>query len=176
MNRYSLKAVLLTALILAGCGQKPSPAEISALSGEADEQNRIASGDYDAEGNYIGPGSQTDLQRSAGSDRVFFGFDSFALDNEDRETLRRQAEWLARFPEVSIVIEGHCDERGTRDYNIALRERRANAAKNYLAALGVSPGRMTVVSYGKERPAATGSDESAWSQNRRAVSIVVRPS
>ena len=83
-----------------------------------------------------------------------------------------QAGWLQRYPEVRVTIEGHCDERGTREYNLALGDRRANAAKNYLQSRGIDPSRMTVISWGKERPTALGSDETAWAQNRRAVTVV----
>lgn len=107
------------------------------------------------------------------SDRIFFGFDQFAVDAEDMAVLQSQAAWLVRNPGVRITLEGHADERGTRDYNIALGERRANAAKNYLATLGVDPGRIDVVSYGKERPEAIGSDEAAYAKNRRAVTVVI---
>ena len=96
------------------------------------------------------------------------------IDPEARAILDSQAQWLQRYPNVRITIEGHCDERGTREYNLALGDRRANAAKNYLAARGVSPERMNVISYGKERPAALGSDEAAWAQNRRAVTVTIQ--
>jgi peptidoglycan-associated lipoprotein len=105
-------------------------------------------------------------------DRVFFDTDQYDLDDRDRTTLDAQAAWLRSNPVVRVTIEGHADERGTRDYNLALGDRRANAAKNYLAARGVPAGRMTVISYGKERPEALGSDESAWAQNRRAVTVL----
>ena len=108
------------------------------------------------------------------SDRILFDTDRFNIDTQDQAVLQSQARWMAQNPNARITIEGHADERGTRDYNLALGERRANAAKNYLASLGVSPARMTTVSYGKERPEALGSNESAWAQNRRAVSVVVR--
>ena len=173
MNRNLAVVLLLSgALALSACGQKRAPAEASSLPPPGGEA--AASAEYDAAGNYIGPGSQTDLRRVAGSDRVFFDVDSYGLDDSDKDTLRRHAAWLAQYPNVNITIEGHCDERGTRDYNLALGERRANAAKNYLASLGVSPARMNVVSYGKERPEALGSDEQSWAQNRRAVTMVVR--
>lgn len=119
------------------------------------------------------PGSQEDFVANVAADRVFFGFDQFNIDAEDQATLRSQAQWLARYSAVRVTLEGHADERGTRDYNIALGERRANAAKNYLAALGVDPGRIEVISYGKERPAAIGSTEEAYAQNRRAVTVVI---
>lgn len=117
------------------------------------------------------PGSQEDLNATAG-DRVLFGFDKYDLDDAAQATLRNQGEWLKKYPAVSVIVEGHADERGTREYNLALGERRANAAKNYLVALGIDAARLEVVSYGKERPAVVGNDESAHSQNRRAVLVV----
>ncbi|HWL47717.1 MAG TPA: peptidoglycan-associated lipoprotein Pal [Sphingomonadaceae bacterium] len=119
------------------------------------------------------PGSKEDFLQRAGSDRVFFDTDQYNIDDEDRATLDRQAAWLARYPNVHITVEGHCDERGTREYNLALGERRANAAKNYLVNAGVATARISVVSYGKERPAVPGDDESAWAQNRRAVTVLL---
>lgn len=104
-------------------------------------------------------------------DRVFFEYDSSAITDEAKQTLELQAAWLQKNPTVGLSVEGHCDERGTREYNIALGERRANAAKKVLVSLGVASNRITTISYGKERPAVVGSDESAWSQNRRAVSV-----
>ncbi len=120
------------------------------------------------------PGSQEDFVASISSDRIFFDTDRFNVDTQDQATLQSQAQWLARYPNVRITVEGHADERGTRDYNLALGERRANSAKNYLTSLGVSSERIQTVSYGKERPQALGSDEQAWAQNRRAVTIVIR--
>ena len=119
------------------------------------------------------PGSQQDFIANVSSDRIFFDFDQYNVDAQDQATLQSQAQWLARNPAVRVTLEGHADERGTRDYNIALGERRANAAKNYLATLGVDPSRIQVMSYGKERPAALGSNEEAWAQNRRAVTVVI---
>jgi peptidoglycan-associated lipoprotein len=119
------------------------------------------------------PGSAADFVAKAGTDTVLFGLDSYGLDETALLVLDRQAEWLNRFSSVRITIEGHCDERGTREYNLALGERRANAVKNFLAARGVSPARMTVISYGKERPAVDGSTEEAWAQNRRAVTVLI---
>ena len=119
-------------------------------------------------------GSQEDFLASVSSDRVFFDTDKYDVDAEDQATLRSQAQWLALNPNVRVTVEGHADERGTREYNLALGERRANAAKNYLASLGVDSARITTISYGKERPVALGSDEQAWAQNRRAVTITVQ--
>ena len=120
------------------------------------------------------PGNQSDFIASVMSDTVHFDTDRYNIDTEAQGILQSQAQWLARYPGKSITIEGHCDERGTRDYNIALGERRANAAKNYLVGLGVSAARITTVSYGKERPLALGSDEASWAKNRRAVTITVQ--
>ncbi len=118
------------------------------------------------------PGSQADLVASAGSDRVLFDYDSVELSDTARLTLQRQADWLRRYPSVTFTIEGHADERGTREYNLALGDRRANAAKNFLAAQGVATARLRTISYGKERPEVQGSDEGGYAQNRRAVSVV----
>ena len=117
------------------------------------------------------PGSQQDLEASAG-DRVFFAFDRSDITPEAQEILARQADWLRRYPNVTVTIEGHCDERGTREYNLALGERRAQAVKNVLVASGIPASRISTISYGKERPAVVGSSEEAYAQNRRAVTTV----
>jgi peptidoglycan-associated lipoprotein len=117
------------------------------------------------------PGSQQDLEASAG-DRVFFAFDRSDITPEARQILARQADWLRRYPNVTVTIEGHCDERGTREYNLALGERRAQAVKNVLVAMGIPATRISTISYGKERPAVVGSTEEAYAQNRRAVTVV----
>ena len=119
----------------------------------------------------VRPGSAEDFRTNVG-DRVFYAFDKSDISPEARRTLERQAEWLKRYPNVTVTVEGHCDERGTREYNLALGERRATAAKNVLVALGVPANRVTTISYGKERPAVVGSNESAWAQNRRSVTVV----
>ena len=117
------------------------------------------------------PGSQQDLVANVG-DRVFFGYDQTSLSSEARGTLDRQAEWLQRYPQVTIQMAGNCDERGTGEYNLALGQRRANAARDYLVAHGVSSNRITTISYGKEKPVAVGSDEQAYAQNRNATTSV----
>jgi len=119
----------------------------------------------------IVPGSQQDLEASAG-DRVFFAFDRADISPEARQILVRQADWLRRYPNVTVTIEGHCDERGTREYNLALGERRAQAAKNVLVASGIPASRISTISYGKERPAVVGSSEESYAQNRRAVTVI----
>jgi peptidoglycan-associated lipoprotein len=119
------------------------------------------------------PGSQDDLRAQAGSDTVLFGYDSYELDAEAKAVLLRHAAWLKQNPGVRVTLEGHCDERGTREYNLALGDRRANSAKNFLAAQGIDLGRLSTISYGKERPAVEGSDDAALAQNRRAVTVVM---
>lgn len=103
---------------------------------------------------------------------VYFGYDSAALDGNSQATLYRQAAFLKGNPSLTVTIEGHCDERGTREYNLALGERRAAAARDYLLAQGVDPARIRVISYGKERPVAAGSNETSWSKNRRAATVL----
>ena len=117
------------------------------------------------------PGTQEHLLIEVG-DRVFFAFDSSELNNDSRVLLEALAAWMQTFPSAVMTVQGHADERGTREYNLALGERRANSAASYLVALGVDPNRLQTISYGKERPAVLGSNESAWAQNRRAVFVV----
>ncbi len=164
MNHRNLPATIGVALALAG---------LAACSRSAPENLPIAPGVAQTD-DYSGPrpGSRADFIAQAGSDTVYFDTDSQELDMESRAILDAQAVWLLANPNVRVTVEGHCDERGTREYNLALGERRANSASNYLAARGVSPSRMTVISYGKERPVALGSDPESWSQNRRAVTVV----
>lgn len=119
----------------------------------------------------VRPGSQEDLVANVG-DRIFFAFDSSVVAADQRPTLQRQASWMQQYPSVTVMVEGHTDERGTREYNLALGQRRANAARDVLVAGGVAGARISTISYGKDRPAALGSDEAAWAQNRRAVTVV----
>ena len=120
------------------------------------------------------PGSQAHFRQAmAGSDTIYFDTDKYDIDAPDQAALQKQAQYMSQYPNIRATVEGHADERGTRDYNLALGERRANAAKNYLVSLGVAAARITTVSYGKERPIATGSNEQAWAQNRRAVTVVL---
>jgi peptidoglycan-associated lipoprotein len=116
----------------------------------------------------VTPGSVADFRQNVG-DRVFFDTDMSTLREDARQTLNRQAEWLKKYTNYPVTIAGHCDERGTREYNLALGERRANAAKQYLVAQGIPASRIKTISYGKERPDPVGSDEAAWARNRNAV-------
>lgn len=122
----------------------------------------------------IQPGSQADFAASmTGKDTIHFAFDKSDIDPVAIEALQAQARWLLRYPTKRATIEGHCDERGTREYNLALGERRAAAAKNYLIRLGIGAGRINIVSYGKERPVDPASNEEAWARNRRAVTVTI---
>lgn len=122
-------------------------------------------------GGTIRPGSQEDLVANVG-DRVLFDFDRSSIRADQRPILQRQAEWMQRNASVQVQVEGHADERGTREYNLALGQRRANAARDVLVAGGVAGARVSTISFGKDRPAALGSDEASWAQNRRAVTVV----
>ena len=172
MNKLVLIGMTATALALGACGKKTPPADASSA---VTDPNAGAPTAADDNVDLVElPGMQADLVAKAGSDTVYFGTDKSDLDTASRATLAAQARWMLANPSVKGSIEGHADERGTREYNLALGERRANSAKNFLIASGVPAARLTVISWGKERPAAMGSDESAWAQNRRAVTVVVR--
>ena len=113
----------------------------------------------------VTPGSVADFRQNVG-DRVFFDTDQSTIREDGRQTLNRQAEWLKKYGNYQVTVEGHCDERGTREYNLALGERRANAARQYLVAQGIPASRIKTISYGKERPDPVGSDEAAWARNQ----------
>ncbi len=166
-----ISLVAVAAFGAAGCASKrPAPLDGNAGLGPVAEGER----GRDDEG-LVGrarPGSQEDLAQSAG-DRVYFGYDRWELEPDERQALVMQAQWLARHPAVRVRIEGNCDERGTREYNLALGARRANAAREVLVSRGVDPARIDTISYGKERPLAAGSGESAWARNRNAHTVVI---
>ncbi|WP_223262661.1 peptidoglycan-associated lipoprotein Pal [Sphingobium sp. SCG-1] len=169
MNALSKSLLMATAVVsLAACSKK-APQELP----PAPVDNSTPADTGAGTGGPV-KGSQEDFIASVAADRILFGTDEFEIDSQDQSILQSQAQWLQANPNVRVTIEGHADERGTRDYNLALGEKRANSAKNYLASLGIAPTRITTISYGKERPAATGSDESAWAQNRRAVTVTVQ--
>lgn len=169
MNRHATRLVMVASLVaLAACAPKRKVEDLPPAPVQQDETVP------DANAGQPAPGSQEDFVASVTADRVFFDTDKFDIDAEDQAVLRSQAAWLARYPNKRVTIEGHCDERGTRDYNIALGDRRANAAKNFLATLGVDAARISTISYGKERPEALGSDEASWARNRRAVTVTVQ--
>ena len=160
--KLKLLGVLAAIALVAACSHNP-PANSGANTGSGAPLTSNGSG--------VVPGSQEDLVANVG-DRVFFELNSSTLTDAGQATLDKQAEWLAKYPNVSVQIAGNCDDRGTEEFNLALGQRRANAAKDYLAAKGVSGSRMTTISYGKDRPTALGDDEQAWSQNRNAITSV----
>ena len=165
-REWTVGLLLAGALGLAACQSKP-PEELPPPPAAAPPPPPVAPAGPT-------PGSHADfLSQMNGRDVIFFDTDRYNIDAQDQVALQAQAQWMAQYPDKRATIEGHCDERGTREYNLALGERRANAAKNYLVSLGVDPSRLTTVSYGKERPVALGSNESAWAQNRRAVTITI---
>jgi peptidoglycan-associated lipoprotein len=154
------------ALILAGCESKPKVA--------VDNSPPMTSGDSSASSapmSNVVPGSAEDLRVNVG-DTVHFEYNAYDVMDSDKAVLQRQAAWLGKYPSVRVTVEGNCDERGTREYNLALGARRANAVKEYLVSLGVSAGRLETVSYGKERPMCTESSESCYAQNRRGVTTI----
>ena len=153
-------AAVAALIVLAGCTTKPKPTE--APPTEQPAQTTTSS---------IIPGSAEDLKVNVG-DTVHFAYDRSDLNSEDQSILQRQAAWLQKYPTVRVQIQGNCDERGTREYNLALGARRANAVRDYLVSLGVSPERVDTISYGKERPICTESTESCWAQNRRGVTVI----
>ena len=161
---------------LAACSTTPKDTADSSGSGSSSSSSDVSSTETTSETSSadsasIEPGSQEDLIVNVG-DRVFFNYDSSELDSDAQELLQDQVAWLKQYSDVSVIIEGHCDERGTREYNLALGEKRAQAVKNYLISLGISADRVSTISYGKERPAVVGSNDGAWAQNRRSVTIV----
>ena len=160
-------------LLLAGCSTPDeAPQQSAAEGGGTGGTGRTGSGIASSElAGQPAAGTQEDLAVSVG-DRVFFEYDSVVLNAEATSVLDGQAAWLKQYPDVVVTIEGHADERGTREYNLALGDRRANAVRNYLTALGIDQERILTISYGEERPADPGNNDSAWAQNRRAVTTV----
>ena len=168
MRKIAIVVTLASALALSACKKNPpevlppGPGEVATPTPTGPVQTGPV------------PGTQAHFaQAMQGRDTIYFDTDKFDIDAEDQAALRQQAQYLQQYPNVRATVEGHADERGTREYNLALGERRANAAKNYLVSLGVPANRVSTVSYGKERPVALGSNEQAWARNRRAVTIVL---
>jgi peptidoglycan-associated lipoprotein len=164
--RLKIVMAISAALLLAACSSKPADTGGGTTGGTTGGSTTTTSAPQAAQ-----PGSPQDFIQNVG-DRVFFGTDRSDLTQEAQAQLQKQATWLKTYPQYRFVVEGHCDERGTREYNLALGERRAAAVKNYLVALGIDANRMQTISYGKERPAVLGDDEAAWAQNRRGVIVL----
>ena len=168
--RFKILGILAAVTLISACETAPVEETTSTSAGDATAASTTA-GSTTAMVDPIAPGSQRDLMVNVG-DRVYFAYDRFDLNELSRSTLERQAAWMKQNSGVTVTLEGHADERGTREYNLALGARRANSAKDYLVSLGVSASRITVSSYGEERPVALGSNEAAWAQNRRAETVV----
>ncbi len=170
---YKFFISIFMVLFVAACATNPKDSADSSGSGSSSSGGDVSSEGSITEttGSGIVSGSQEDLIVNVG-DRVFFGYDSSDLDSDALELLQDQVAWLKQNSDVTVTIEGHCDERGTREYNLALGEKRAQAVKNYLIGLGINPDRVSTISYGKERPAVVGSNDGAWAQNRRSVTLV----
>ncbi|MGI4877784.1 MAG: peptidoglycan-associated lipoprotein Pal [Janthinobacterium lividum] len=178
LHRASTLAIVAVLVGTAACSTKkkvlpPPPPPATAPLGSTSAPPPTSGSSDTGVGTTNLPGSVADFKATSGSDTVLFAYDSYDVDDTAKAILGKQAEWLARYPGVKVTVEGHTDERGTREYNLALGDRRASAAKNFLAAQGVSSGRIATISYGKERPVADGTDESAYAQNRRAVTVIV---
>ncbi len=172
----TMTLALVMALSLTACSGSDEDLVVDQQDVMSSEREGITEGAalseiYDESLSGATAGTQSDLVVNVG-DRVFFGYDRYDLSSEARATLENQARWLAQYPTLNVTVEGHADERGTREYNLALGDRRANSVKNYLIALGVSPSRIQTISYGKERPAVPGSNATSWSQNRRSVTKI----
>ncbi|MFP4519457.1 MAG: peptidoglycan-associated lipoprotein Pal [Oceanicaulis sp.] len=168
MKRFAFAAAAGLGLFAAACATQPEPyVEPEVVE---DQEETVAEDTTPAE---TGPvaGSVEDFEVTAG-DRVFYGFDQATLTSEARETLRRQAAWLSSYPSVRVLIAGNADERGTREYNLALGARRANAARDFLVSQGVDPSRIETVSYGKENPVCRESTERCWALNRNATTVI----
>ena len=164
-NRF---LILIAAIgLLAACETAPKDAGDAAGSSASSASSSSASSDSSSSGSMTPAEELTSI-----GDTVFFDYDSSALSDDAKATLAAQAAFLAANPSITIVIEGHCDERGTREYNLALGERRASASRDYLVAQGVNAARIKTISYGKERPSFIGSNPYAYSKNRRSVSII----
>lgn len=159
--RFQALSLLAAVSLLAACSTAPDNS--ASTGGAATAAPATTTG--------VRAGSQQDLAATAG-DRVYFAYDKSDISPEARTILTKQSDWLKKNGNVTVTVEGHCDERGTREYNLALGERRATAVKNVLVALGIPANRVSTISYGKERPAVVGSTEAAWAQNRRGVTVV----
>ena len=166
--RLKIPSLIAAALFVTACETTPETMDDAATESMVEDAAMV---DEMAMADEIDPRTLEYVSETYG-DRVFFDFDSSVVRPDAESTIRDWANWMQSYPDIAVMIEGHCDERGTREYNLALGERRANAVRNVLIALGVDPMRIETISYGKERPAVEGHMEEAWSQNRRGVVIL----
>jgi peptidoglycan-associated lipoprotein len=158
---FKIVGAFAAVALLAACSHKPAETSAGAMTQTTQAPPPVG----------IVPGSQEDLVANVG-DRVFFEFNKSTLTDDAQKTLGKQADWLAKYPTVKVQLAGNADERGTEEYNLALGNRRANAARDFLVAKGVSAARITTISYGKDRPVALGSNEQAYAQNRNSITSV----
>ena len=182
MRRFVIPASLATSLFVVGCASTPEPVEPAVVEAPPAVEEPAPEVIAEVAETPIAPpapvrtgpilGSVEDFTVNVG-DRVYFDLDQYRLDADDQDILQRQAAWLSSYPDVTILVAGNCDERGTREYSLALGERRASIVKDYLVSLGVDPARVQTVSYGKERPIAVGSNDAAWAQNRNGFTQIL---
>ena len=165
--KFKFLTIAAAALLLAACSTTPRE------GADADGSSTAGAGTGSSQGNLssAAPGTQEELRQTIG-DRIFFDLDSYSVRPDQRRTVEQVAQWMNRHQNVQLTVEGHADERGTREYNLALGDRRANSVRDMLVSFGVPASRVTSISYGKERPEVLGSNEYAWQQNRRAVFVV----
>lgn len=176
-NTITLTAAAALLVSLGACASKPKPVEEAAAPVQVEEPaaapvEKVETTTVAPTAAGPRPGSLEDFRVNVG-ERVYYDLNGYRLDTDDQEILKRQAAWLQSYEDVRILVAGNCDERGTREYNLALGERRASVVKDYLVSLGVDPSRIDTISYGKERPIAAGSDEQAWALNRNGFTQIV---
>lgn len=172
--RKTATIVLMTSALALGACAKKAPVELPPVPSATPAPTPAPTAAPVATPTGPRLGTQAHFENAVGSSTVvYFDTDRFNIDSTDAAALQAQAQYFAQYSQITFTIEGHTDERGTREYNLALGERRANAAKNYLVSLGVNPNRIRTVSYGKERPVALASNAAAWAQNRRAASVII---
>ncbi len=165
--RLRLLSVLVTVTLITACEFPPRK-----TTGVTDTVNNMSSNSGPLNVPALAGVPQGEFDSAVSQDRIFFDFDKYVVRPDAKLVLTRWVDWIKQHPQHLITLEGHADERGTREYNLALGEKRANAVKEFLVAQGVSPDQITTLSYGKERPAVTGAGETAWAQNRRTVAVV----
>ncbi len=178
MRRFAVSLLAITALTALSACTDPAK-DVGGVSGGGSSSSDPSYGGAGRDGVVTETQRLSQLQKEIQSaqvgDRVYFTTDSVSITDEGRQVLQRQAQFLQRYPTVTLRVEGHADERGTREYNLALGGRRAQSVKEFLMSQGVQSSRLATSTYGKERPESTGSNESAWSRNRRAVSVITAP-
>ena len=174
--------IIVTLSCFRGCANKDQSSLLLNAEGGNTEQNSASTEEIEITDNTATPIQMDEVELTVEEklsselidvgDRIFFGYDETTISDESAGTLQKQYQFLTRNPDLSVTITGHCDERGTREYNIALGERRASAVKNYLISLGIDANRIAVISYGKEKPTVEGHDDWSWAQNRTAVTFI----